>query len=168
MRTVGNCVLTYDQLPDHARLWIYAADRELTTEEVAALDKKIAEFASDWTSHRRDLDAFGGVWARRFLVLGVDEDKAAASGCSIDTSVRTVQKLGKELGVNFFEREIFFVLDGDDLVAYPKESFRAAYLRGDIHDDTTVLDPLVQTKAAAITGFRKPLSQSWHRRFVEV
>ena len=160
-------MLTYDQLPDHARLWIYAADRDLTAEEVATLERELGEFTASWTSHSRDLDAYGGIWAKRFLVLGVDEGRAAASGCSIDTSVRTVQQLGASIGVDFFERNQLFTLHGDALKAYPTDAFGAAYLRGEITDETVVLDPLVQTKSAAKSGFRKPLARSWHKRFTK-
>ena len=158
-------MLTYDQLPDHARLWIYPANRNLTAEEVNTLETKLGEFTDQWTSHQQDLDAFGGIWANRFLVIGVDEERAAASGCSIDKSVRTVQQLGESIEVDFFDRNILYVLAGDQLIEYPVNGFKAAYLKGDISDETTVIDPLVQTKAAAKLGFRKPLASSWHKRF---
>ena len=84
-------MLSYDALPDHARLWVYPASRALSDEEVAALRPRLAAFAEAWTSHRCDLHAHADLWHGRFLVLGVDEAAAAASGCSIDASVRFVR-----------------------------------------------------------------------------
>ena len=159
-------MLSYAQLPDQARLWIYPASRELTEREVADLRPSLEAFAKAWTSHRRELLAYADVWERRFLVLGVDEAAAAASGCSIDASVRFVRDLGERLDVDFFDRMLFFVRRGDRLEPHYRDAFAEAYASGDIDDGTTVIDPLVATKAAAITGFEKRLADSWHARFV--
>ena len=159
-------MLTYEQLPDHARLWIYPASRELTQDEVARLSPKLAEFANQWTAHKMQLEAYAGIWANRFLVIGVDEAKAAASGCSIDASVRFVHQLAADLKVDFFDRMLFFVKQEGGYAAYSRDRFEQAFATGEVHADSIVVDPLVATKGDAIQGFHKRLSDSWHARFV--
>ena len=159
-------MLNYDDLPDGARLWIYPASRELDEREVSEVTPRLEAFARHWTAHRRDLHAYAGIWAGRFLVLGVDEAAAAASGCSIDASVRFVRAVGDHLGVDFFDRMTFYVRDGGGVRPYSAEAFAAAYARGELDDQSVVIDPLVATKGAAEAGFEKPLADSWHARFV--
>lgn len=159
-------MLTYEQLPDHARLWIYPASRELSTAEVERLSPKLASFANQWTAHRNELQAYAAIWSNRFLVFGVDEKAAVATGCSIDSSVRFVQQLASELDVDFFDRMLFFVKEGESYHAYPREQFEEAFSAGKLTEESIVVDPLVATKAAAKAGFHKRLADSWHARFV--
>ncbi len=159
-------MLTWSELPEHARLWIYPANRELNAEQAGRVERSASRFAEKWTAHRRDLQAYAGLWHRRFLVLGVDEAAAAASGCSIDASVRFVKELGAELNLDFFDRMLFFVKDGEAVRALPKAQFEEAFAKTELTPASVVLDPLVATKAEAIRAFAKPLAESWHARFV--
>ena len=158
--------MTWEQLPDHARLWIYTADRQLADGEVAEANAAAGAFVERWAAHRRELTAYGDVVYGRFLRLAVDESHAGASGCSIDASVRFVQELGRRLGVDFFERLTFFAGNGEGFLPYPREAFAAAYARGEIGDGSPVVDPLVDTKGKYESGFVKPLGESWHARMV--
>ena len=45
----------FNQLPAHARVWIYQASRPLSAAEVAAAQPALARFAQEWTSHGRNL-----------------------------------------------------------------------------------------------------------------
>lgn len=159
-------MMTWEQLPDHARLWIYAADRQLTDAEVSEAQEALRTFVKQWTAHRRELVAYGDIVDGRFLRLAVDESAAGASGCSIDASVHFVKQLGRRLGVDFFERMTFFVEDEDGWRAYPRDEFAAAYHRGELTGGSRVADPLVDTKAKFEGVFVKPLGESWHARMV--
>ena len=156
--------MTWEDLPDHARLWIYSADRQLTDAEEAEVQTALRTFVKQWTAHRRDLRAYGDVVHQRFVRLAVDESAAGASGCSIDASVRFLKDLGQRLGVDFFERMIFFADNGEGFLPYPREEFAAAYARGEIGDQSPVVDPLVKTKGQYDSSFVKPLGASWHAR----
>ena len=158
----------YDQLPPHARLWIYGADRPLSTDAADEhLKTELEHFADQWTSHTRALSAFAGIWLNRFIVFGIDEQVAAASGCSIDSQVHFVKALGAKHNIDFFDRMRFYVTpDRLEIVSYSAEEFATAYAQGEIDDTSLVADPLVSNKAAAEHEFIKPLAASWHKRFV--
>ena len=156
--------MTWEDLPDSARLWIYTADRQLTDAEVADAQAALSTFVKQWTAHRRDLRAYGDIVNGRFVRLAVDESATGASGCSIDASVHFLQDLGRRLGVDFFERMTFFADNGEGFLPYPRDEFAAAYARGEIGDKSPVVDTLVDTKVKYESGFVKPLGQSWHAR----
>lgn len=85
--------IPFNQLPTHARIWIYQSDRALTDSEVDALKPVLTQFVTEWTSHGQTLQASAEIFHNRFLVIANDEDVNSPSGCSIDASVRFVKQL---------------------------------------------------------------------------
>lgn len=154
-------------LPDHARVWIYPSERPFSAAEKVAVIKHASEFAQRWVAHSHQLTAATEVLEDRFLVLAVDESQAGASGCSIDSSVRFVQQLGAEMGVDFFNRMLFsYRTDSGEVMTVGRPDFKAHYASEAIKDDTIVFDPLVKTIGELKESFEKKLSESWHRRMV--
>ncbi len=97
-------MIPFENLPDEARLWSYQSDRKLTATEKAWIEEILPDFLRDWAAHGAKLNAYGAVLGDYHLILVVHEDQANASGCSIDSSVRFVKHLEKELGISFFNR----------------------------------------------------------------
>jgi hypothetical protein len=89
---------------DDLRIWNYIPERALTPAEVDFILNVGKEFASQWQVHGSPLKAEVIVQSNVLLSVIVDNDMAAASGCSIDRSVAFVQQLEKELGVVFLNR----------------------------------------------------------------
>ncbi len=96
--------MTFQELPAHARLWVHVADRDLTAEEQQALRSTLAQFLEGWSAHGAALSAAGDVLYDRVLVVGLDEQRAGATGCSIDSLVGFVRAHGTALGVDWFDR----------------------------------------------------------------
>lgn len=106
-------MIPFENLPDEARLWSYQSDRKLTATEKAWIEEILPDFLRDWAAHGAKLNAYGAVLGDYHLILVVHEDQANASGCSIDSSVRFVKHLEKELGVSFFNR-LKMLVDGEE------------------------------------------------------
>jgi hypothetical protein len=93
----------FDLSPE-AKCWIYQSDRPFSETEKAWLEEMVESFVDKWAAHGNKLLAQGRVIGDYHVVLGVDENQAGASGCSIDSSVRFMKEMGHELGVDFFNR----------------------------------------------------------------
>lgn len=105
--------MSLQQLPDHSKVWLYQADRALTSTEKEWLQEVLTKFVAEWAAHGTKLAAAGEVVGDYHVVLAVDETAYGASGCSIDTSVRFIKGLGDELGINFFNRlNMLLEIDG--------------------------------------------------------
>ena len=90
-------LIPFDTLPDDARLWCFGASRAPDAPTTELLLDSMRAFVAEWTAHRRDLHA-GFDWLHgRFLLIGVDESRAGASGCSIDALTGHLRRLGAEL-----------------------------------------------------------------------
>ena len=155
----------YD-LSAESRVWIYQCNRNLTDEEVERLNPTLSQFSKEWVSHNQQLKAAGQILHNRFLVLMVDQTHAGASGCSIDSSVRFITNLGNEIGASFFDRMTFPFRKNEEILFASKDEFEQLFADGKINDETIVFDNLVKTKGDLELAWEKPLSESWHKRFV--
>ena len=156
-----------DRLVPQSRVWIYGAERALTSAETATVRKELQAFVANWVSHRNELDAAADVLYDRFIVIAVDETQAEASGCSIDGSVHFLQDLSARLGVDFFNRMIFSYRDADGTIhTVPRDEFKNRYKAGQLPDDTIVFDPLVKELGELRQIFERPFEDSWHSRMV--
>lgn len=94
----------FPQLSADSRIWIYQSDRILKDAEIIFLNSELKTFVSQWAAHGNELFGDSMVYKNRFILLCVDESQSNASGCSIDSSVRVIKELGKELSIDFFSR----------------------------------------------------------------
>ncbi|MBK8504487.1 MAG: hypothetical protein IPL46_21145 [Saprospiraceae bacterium] len=102
----------------------------------------------------------------RFIILMVDEQLNAASGCSIDSSVSFIRAIEKKYQLNLFDRFTFSYEKDGEIYTVPKARFVELYKSGEINESTMVFDNLIRTKVDLETSWLKPLGKSWLRRFV--
>ena len=153
--------VAFDHLPPHARVWIYQASRPLTEAELLPLLPRLAAFAEEWTSHGRQLAASAQFLHRQFLVIGLDEAVADASGCSIDTSVRFVQELEQRLGISLLEKSRMAFLHNGELRLLTRPELRAAVAAGEVQPDTLYFNNTLTTKAQLDAQWPAPAGQTW-------
>jgi hypothetical protein len=153
--------VAFDRLPPQARVWIYQASRPLSETELMPLLPRLAAFAEEWTSHGRQLAASAQFLHRQFLVIGLDEAVAGASGCSIDASVRFVQELEQRLGVRLLEKSQMAFLAHGELRLLTRRELRAAIAAGEVQPDTLYYNNTLTTKAQLDDEWPAPASQTW-------
>lgn len=156
----------FSDLSPATRLWIYQAHEPFASADIPAVEASLQNFAQEWVSHNNKLSTAAAVLHDRFVILGVDESLTGASGCSIDSSVRFLQKLGAHYQRDLFDRMRFSYEQDGEVYTVSKDEFAGLYAKAQINDETIVFDPLVQTVAELQASFRKPLKDSWHARFV--
>jgi hypothetical protein len=157
--------VAFDQLAPQARIWIYQASRPLAPEEIIPALPRLAQFAEEWTSHGRTLLASAEFLHRQFLVIGLDETVAGASGCSIDASVRFVRQLEEQLGVQLLEKSrLAFLRDGEVWLLENRE-LRAAVADGRLTADTFYFDNTLLTNEQLQQKWPAPASETWLSRY---
>ena len=155
----------FSQLPASARIWIYQASRPFTATEQAALQPALHQFATDWTSHGRALAASGIILHDQFLVIGLDEAVADASGCSIDASVRFVQGLEAQLGVELLEKsKLAFLLDGQ-VQLFDRKELRNAVATGTLIPETPYFDNTIGQQGQLLASWPAPAAATWLARY---
>lgn len=158
-----------EDLPDSARVWIFGADRSPSPNETAHLLDAVARFVEDWTAHAEDLRAAVDWRHHRFLLVGLDESRAAASGCSIDALMGRLRELGSELDLELTDGRPVWFRDPEGRVRQvSRDAFRRLSRGGEVDGETTVFD-LTVDRLGHVREDRwvRPAADSWHEALLE-
>lgn len=160
----------FNILPDYARVWVYQANRPLTDGDVKTIEEALKPALSQWAAHGQPLLASAQVVEHRFVVIGVDEGYTLPSGCSIDSSVRTVQEIGRQIDrgdgpVDFFDRSAAVQGTEGTVQTYALPILKSAVANGVITPDTIVFNTLIKTKAEFLANWRTRATDSWLKRY---
>lgn len=156
----------FDQLPDDARLWVFAAARPLDDAQQQALLAHTDAFLVRWAAHGAPVVGGRELRHGRFLLVGSDERATGVSGCSIDTLFHTLGELERQLGVPMRDSSLVYFRDqAGEIQAEPRPAFRQRAAAGGVGEDTVVFDNTIGTVGELRGGgWEKPLRESWHAR----
>lgn len=156
----------FENLPDDSRVWIYQSNRKFTNEEVEIITQEIKSFLQQWTAHGADLEAAFEIRYHRFIVLGLNQNNASASGCSIDASVHFIQSLENALGVDLLDKMNVTFYTGDFIAHKTLLEFKKMAKDRSVSPNTVVFNNLVNTKEEYLEHWEVPAKDSWHSRFL--
>jgi hypothetical protein len=159
-------LVDFKDLPDDSRIWIYQSNRKFSEDEIAAISGKAEEFLIEWTAHGAALEAGFEVKHSRFIVMGLNQANASASGCSIDASVHFIQSLEKELGVDLLDKMNVTFYNGQYIAHKSLADFKKMAKNRSVSPNTVVFNNLVNTKAEYNEHWEVPAKDSWHSRFL--
>ena len=148
------------------KVWIYQANRNLTSQEEAGIQQEVNSFLGDWQTHGKPMAAEFEIRHHLFLILKVDEDYQAPSGCAIDKSVALFKYIEQTYGVELFDRHQFAYEYQGKVINDRLTNLSKLVQQGYITDDTMVYDNLVSTLPELESQFRIPFKDSWHRKMV--
>jgi len=152
-----------------SRVWIYAADRELTAQESALAKNKMQAFVHSWTAHGAVVQGMGTVLFNRFLILVADETLTRVSGCSTDSSVHMMQDLQSEIGIDLFNRTLLSFYQEGGIFHLSMSQLPQAIRRGTVQAGTYFFDHTTASKEAFENRWLLPVNESWlAQRFPEL
>jgi uncharacterized protein (UPF0210 family) len=155
----------FNILPESSRVWIYQANRSFNETELQEIEQKLERFIEKWTAHGADLQAGYEIKYKRFIVLGLNQDLNAATGCSIDASVHFIQELEKDYDVDLMDKMNVSYKQGE-FVAYKNLiDFRKMAKAKSVSKKTIVFNNLVTNKGEYLENWEIPAEESWHNRF---
>ena len=159
-------LVDFKSLPDTSRIWIYQSNRSFTDEELLEIEEGLSTFLQQWTVHGSDLLAGFEIKYKRFIVIGLDQSNASASGCSIDASVHFIQTLEQKYNVVLLDRMNVSFKQGEYIAYKPLKDFKKMAKEKAISKNTVVFNNLVASKLEYLENWEVPASESWHARFV--
>lgn len=152
----------FEQLPDSARVWIFASGRPLHGGDAAVLLQEVDRFLDQWAAHDAPLRSAREWRDDRFLVIGVDPTHEQASGCSIDGLFHGLQALERALATELVTGGRVFYRD--------KKGTAQLARRGDVptlagagalHGETPVFDTTITSARAYRAAFERPARETW-------
>ncbi len=158
-------VVSFDAIPDNSRLWIFAADRALNAEESEALLAEVDAFLAQWKAHGHPLTVAREWKYDRFLLVGVDEASAGASGCSIDAMVRILTELEEALHVHLLDHGPVLFRQDDGIARLSRPAFAELARSGAVSRDTVVFNNTLTRVGELREGrWESRAADSWHAR----
>ena len=158
--------VNFDSLPDNSRIWIYQCNRSFSDSELQEISEKLKAFLEGWTAHGADLQSGFEIKYKRFIVIALDQQVNAATGCSIDASVKFIQELEKAYKVNLMDKMNVSYKQGEYVAYKTLTNFKKMAKDKAVSKNTIVFNNLVNSKAEYAEFWEVPASESWHSRFV--
>lgn len=155
----------FSSMPESSRVWLYQSERKLRPDEVDFIVDKLTGFCKGWNVHGNPLPTSFEILDQQIIVLAVDESQAGASGCSIDSSVRTLREIETQLQVDLTNsgKVSFKSVEGSIKVA-PALGIKSKVLAGEIQAETPIINPMIQTKAD-LSAIWISAGNSWLNKF---
>jgi hypothetical protein len=156
----------FETLADHSRLWVYQAERKLSSSETDIISRELLTFTEQWLVHGQPMKASFKIYHDQFLLLAADEGYNTASGCSIDGSVRLLKDLGRQIGVDFLDRGHVAFKKNDEILTVPVSSLKQKSMDGFWTKDTLVFNNLINVKSDINRAWILPAGETWLRRYL--
>jgi hypothetical protein len=158
--------VSFDELPDDARVWVFAAPRPLAADEAASLLARVDGFLAGWAAHGAPVRGGRDFRHERFLLVGADERATGVSGCSIDSLFHALAEVERESGVRFRDSTPVFYRDAAGAVrSVTRAEFRRMAAAGEVAADTPVFDNTVGSVGEVRGGrWETRLRDAWHAR----
>ena len=159
-------LVDFNTLPDESRIWIYQANRSFSESELTEIEEKLNVFIEAWTAHGQDLQAGFTIKYKRFIVLALNQNLNAATGCSIDASVHFIQQLEKAYNVDLMDKMNVSYKQGEFIAHKSLLDFKKMAKQKAVSKKTIVFNNLVANIAEFKENWEVPASESWHNRFL--
>ena len=105
--------IPFDNLPEDSKIWIYQSNRKFSDEEFKEIETDLKSFLENWSSHGTSLASSYQLKYNRFIILAVNQEVQAATGCSIDSSVAFIQGLEQKYNVDLLDKMNLFSIIKD-------------------------------------------------------
>ena len=155
-------LVPFTSLPDDARCWVFAAAAPLDEVDTPRLLGAVDGFLLTWQAHGAPLTCGREFRDEHFLVIGVDERAADASGCSIDGLFRILQGMEDGIGTSMVVGGRVHFRGAEGMVfGCSRAEFEALAAEGAVTGETMVFDTTVMVVGDYRARFERRARESW-------
>lgn len=149
------------------RVIIYPASRPFSPKESKVITEKLYDFLTTWAAHGKPLSSSFKIEKNQFIVVCVDEEKEAASGCSIDSLGGVMREIDNEFQLGLFDRMKASFVENGELKTMKLQDFRNGLKNGEISTKIEVFDFSKNSYIDFLSDFLLPLKRSWAGIYVD-
>ena len=120
-----------------------------------------------WAAHGKPLSSSFKIEKNQFIVVCVDEDVEAASGCSIDELGGVLKEIEQEFQLGLFDRMKATFVENGEVKTLKLQDFRSGLKSGEISKEIEVFDFSKNTYVAFLSDFLLPLRRSWAGIYID-
>jgi hypothetical protein len=157
--------ISFEQLPDQSRVWVYQANRPLSEIEMEQSSAYLKNEMDLWAAHGAPLNASFEIRFNQVIIVAVNEHVNEASGCSIDASTRWFKSLGELLQVDFFDRQIAKI-QGEQISYIPIASIKDFILSAKLTEDDYIIPPQTVNLHHYRHQWLQTVRESWLKKYL--
>ncbi len=158
-------LVPFEQLSDQSKVWIYATQAPFTMDQIEIIKNELSAFTANWQAHGAALKASFEIKHTHFIVIGVDEEHHAPSGCSIDKSVQVIKNIESKLNTDLMNRLVVYILAADSVHIVKAKDIPAAIENGTLHADSQVFDNTITSLLKYRTQWISSAQSTWLNRY---
>lgn len=147
------------------RAWTFIIDKELTNEQLLAIQQKGNKFVEGWTAHENQLKGSFEIFKNRIIIIKVNEEENAASGCSIDKLTRFIKQLESEFSIQLMNRLLVAYKQKENIEVVHSSKIKDLLNDGLITDNTIVFNTALANQEELL-NWEKPLNQTWLNKYL--
>ena len=155
----------FDELPEDSRIWLYQSNSKFSDEEFSAIELDLQDFLKDWAAHGTSLESSYLLKYNRFIIIAVNQEVQAATGCSIDSSVEFIQSLERKYEVDLLDKMNVTFKQGEHIAHKPLIDFKKMVKDKSVTANTIVFNNLVNSIQEFNESWEVLAEDSWHSRF---
>ncbi len=157
--------VNFNDLPDTARVWIFGSKNPLDSSQVQKLTENMGLSLEQWTAHKSELNPSWELRHNQFIIIGLDENMMAASGCSIDSMVHNLKNFESAIAANIVGNslKVFYRDKNESIQCVGRAEFKQLVENGSVNEETVVFNNMIQTAGdLRENGWEIPMRDSWH------
>ena len=159
-------LVDFNTLEDTARVWIYPANRVLTSEELSKITTDLSEYLSTWASHGKSVRCAFQIRYDRFIVIAADENQHIG-GCTLDELAHFIQDLERKHHLLLLDKMNVSYRHEDEIYYVPLVDFKKLAQQKKVDNQTIVFNNLVTNLYEYQHAWETPMEHSWHNRFLK-
>ncbi|MBC7555688.1 MAG: hypothetical protein H7195_01865 [Chryseobacterium sp.] len=148
------------------RVVVYPASKPFNAKETKKITETLFDFLSTWAAHGKRLNSSFKIEKNQFIIVCVDEETEAASGCSIDSLNRKMRDLDNEFQLGLFDRMKASFVENGEVKTLKLQDFRNGLKNKEISENIEVFDFSKDSYLNFLSDFLLPLKRSWAQIYV--
>ncbi|MGZ3920850.1 MAG: hypothetical protein ACXVC7_11175, partial [Bacteroidia bacterium] len=142
------------------RAWAYIISKELSQEQINSIQQEGEEFIKNWTAHEQKLSGSFSIYKNKIIVVKVNEDVNAASGCSIDKLTRFIKQLETKYGIELMNRLLVAYKNNDNAIIVHSSKIKDLIKDGILNENTLVYNTAIANQED-LKNWEQPLKNTW-------
>jgi hypothetical protein len=148
------------------RVWLYIISKHLDENDLDMIRILGREFAEAWTAHDQKLTGSFEIFRNRIIVVKVNEDIHAASGCSIDKLTRFIKELEIKFNIELFNRKLVAVKRDDHIEVVNASEISSMLEKNEINEDTIVYETSA-SNTDELLRWEQMLKNTWLNKYLK-
>jgi hypothetical protein len=158
-------LIPFENLSDESKIWIYQSNRKFSDQEFSEIELSLTSFLKSWSAHGTPLECGFEMKYNRFIIIAVNQEIQAATGCSIDASVQFIQSLEEKYQVDLLDKMNVTFKNGEHIAHKSLIDFKKMAKEKAVTENTIVFNNLVNSIEEYNESWEVPAGDSWHSRF---